>query len=403
MAETTEIKLIRYQPGSAVIVQDSPNPGFFFIVKEGQLSVHSDTTEFTEKELSRFGPGDTFGLVSALTVGRYLGTIHARTEAVLIRVPVELLGQYLHDNRPICLKMLTKYSRELKALDKYLANLNPSGTWDNSPEKLFLDHETYEQLRQPRQAAYALRRFLQYLEDNPDSQGRQYEEAARAKIAERYADVRFAEHTENNFTVPPDGVLLMENEPGHYAYVIKAGSVRVSKLVQGQEFVVAVLGPGEIVGEQSLLENKPYSATAVARERTEVIRLSHTTFMDEAGEAILQKIFESMARRIWFSHQRLTILKVKSPVARMYFFLLSQTKQMRRTGNVAVKFHYTVTDLTRMCGILRVKKETIIDILSDDNVQFQKNAIVVQDAEALEQKALTYKFRSGKFAERLFL
>lgn len=402
MPDTREIKSIRFQPGSAVFVQDSPNPGFFYIVKEGLLSVHSGT-DFTDKELSRFEPGDTFGLVSALTVGRHLGTIQARSEAILIRVPVELLGQYLHSNRQICLKMLSLYSRELKALDKHLANLNPTSSWDNTPEKLYLDHETYESLKYPRLAAYCLRQFVRWVNENPSSRGQQYLEAARQKLDERYASVKFTEHDESNYVIPQEGILLIENEPGRHAFVIKSGSVKVFKLVQGQEFVVAVLGPGEIVGEQSLLENKPYSASVVAKERTEVVRLRRETFMDEAGDAILQKIFESLARRIWFSHQRLAILKVKSPVARLYFFLLSQTKQMRRTGNVAVKFFYSITDLTRMCGLLKVKKETISDILNDDNVAFQKNAILVHDAEELEKKALTYKYRSGKDAERLFL
>ncbi len=394
--------MVRFQPGSAVFVQDSPNPGFFYIVKEGLLTVHSGTS-FTDKELTRFEPGDTFGLVSALTVGRHLGTIQARTESVLIRVPVELLGQYLHRNREICLKMLALYSRELKALDKHIANLNPTSSWDNTPEKLFLDHQTYANLQQPRLAAYALRQFILWVENNPGSPGEQYLEAARKIWAEQYANEKFPDQENNNYSIPPEGILLVENEPGHYAYVIKAGSVKVFKLVQGHEFVLAVLGPGEIVGEQSLLENKPYAASAVAKERTEVVRLSRDTFMDEAGEAVLQKMFESLARRIWFSHQRIAILKVKVPVARLYFFLLSQTRQMRRTGNVAVKFSFSLADLSRMCGLLRVKQESIADILADENIVFQKNCIIVQDAEALEKKALGYKLRSGKDAERLFL
>lgn len=402
MADNRDIKSIRYQPGSAVFVQDSPNPGFFYIVKEGQFGVHSGT-DFSDKELSRFDPGDTFGLVSALTVGRHLGTIQARTEATLIRVPVELLGEYLHSNRSICLKMLSLYSRELKALDKYLANLNPTSQWDNTPEKLYVDHKAYEDLKYPRLAAYALRKFVDWVEANPGSHGEQFLDAARKKLAASYADVKFMEHQENHFTLPAEAILLIENEPGHHAFVVKSGSVRVFKLVQGHEFVVAVLGPGEIVGEQSLLENKPYGATAVTREKTEVIRLRPETFMDDAGDAILQKMFESLARRIWFSHQRLAILRVKSPVARLYFFLLSQTKQWRRTGNVAVRFSYSLPDLARMCGVLKVKKESIADILNDDNIVLQKNAILIHDTEALEQKALTYKFRSGKEAERLFL
>jgi CRP/FNR family cyclic AMP-dependent transcriptional regulator len=54
--------------------------------------------------------------------------------------------------------------------------------------------------------------------------------------------------------------LMVEDEPGREAFIIAEGTADV--LVRGS--VVATAGPGALVGEMSLLDNQPRSATVVA-------------------------------------------------------------------------------------------------------------------------------------------
>ncbi len=402
---TTETKVLNFQAGSTVVVQGSPNQGYFYIVREGNLTVHSGV-QFLDKELSRFEKGDTFGLVSALTTGQHLGTIHSQTNSSLIRVPISSLGDFLREHREICLKLLNFYSKELKALDKHLANLNSQSSWDNRPEKLYLDHQTYKRLNATRYAGYSLARFVEWVDENPDSPGREYLPAAKESLAGEFGGLSFPKARENKFEMPAGEIVFIENEPSEFAYIILEGSVKVTKLVHDKEFVVAVLGPGEIVGELSLLDNKPYSASAVCKEKTSFMRLSRGTFIQDCGAAILQKIFESMARRIWFSHQRLAILKVEDPCARMYFFLLSLHRNVYRLNTVNMRtnyeFHFSVEDLRRMCGLLKVKAERLEDFYNDANIKRGKNNILILDVGELENRVLKYKPRAGKDLDNLF-
>jgi CRP-like cAMP-binding protein len=57
-------------------------------------------------------------------------------------------------------------------------------------------------------------------------------------------------------------VLFREGDAGHELYLIREGSVVVSKLVTGRvEQVLARMGAGEIFGEMSLFDEAPRSAT----------------------------------------------------------------------------------------------------------------------------------------------
>ena len=60
-------------------------------------------------------------------------------------------------------------------------------------------------------------------------------------------------------------VLLREGEPGEEMFVVRRGTVLVSKAVTGPvEQVLARMGPGDFFGEMSLFDREPRSATIQA-------------------------------------------------------------------------------------------------------------------------------------------
>jgi len=65
---------------------------------------------------------------------------------------------------------------------------------------------------------------------------------------------------------PKGSCIMREGEPGDGAYVIDAGEVRVEARAQSGalEHELCYLGPGELLGEFSLLDGLPRSATAIA-------------------------------------------------------------------------------------------------------------------------------------------
>lgn len=67
-------------------------------------------------------------------------------------------------------------------------------------------------------------------------------------------------------------VLFRAGEIGQEMYVVRSGAVRIVMRSQGGiEKTLAVLGPGEFVGEMSVLTNQPRSATAIIEEDAELL------------------------------------------------------------------------------------------------------------------------------------
>lgn len=69
-------------------------------------------------------------------------------------------------------------------------------------------------------------------------------------------------------------VLFRDGDPGQELFVIREGSVVVSKPVLGRiEQVLARLGPGDFFGEMSLFDRSPRSATVQAETETVLLCL----------------------------------------------------------------------------------------------------------------------------------
>lgn len=73
--------------------------------------------------------------------------------------------------------------------------------------------------------------------------------------------------------------LMQQGEPSHDLYVLVDGRVRVVMTTsQGDELLLAVLGAGTTVGELSVLDGRPRSATVYALEPVAALRVGAKAF-----------------------------------------------------------------------------------------------------------------------------
>lgn len=76
-------------------------------------------------------------------------------------------------------------------------------------------------------------------------------------------------------------VLMTEGETGECMYFIESGSVKIFiSDEQGSELTLFVEGPGSYIGEISLLDDAPRTASAITLENTRVLIISKTVFLE---------------------------------------------------------------------------------------------------------------------------
>ena len=97
----------------------------------------------------------------------------------------------------------------------------------------------------------------------------------------------------------PDEVIFREGTVGDTLFIIKKGSVRVSKLDDGkQEKVLAILNAGDHFGEIALVDHQTRSATIIANEETELIQIKDEDFnrLLEEDKEIALKFYRTFVK-----------------------------------------------------------------------------------------------------------
>ncbi len=102
----------------------------------------------------------------------------------------------------------------------------------------------------------------------------------------------------------PGEIVFHENEPGAGLYIIRRGSIKLTKKSGAGEAEVAVLKNGEFFGELALLDESPRSATATAGEKTQILGFFRPDFLNllstepKLGAKVLLKLSQILAMRL---------------------------------------------------------------------------------------------------------
>ncbi|MCB1503196.1 MAG: cyclic nucleotide-binding domain-containing protein [Bauldia sp.] len=89
-------------------------------------------------------------------------------------------------------------------------------------------------------------------------------------------------------------VLMREGEPGNSLLVIASGDVSIT--VAGRSQTVATLGPGDVVGEMSLLAGAPRSATVAALRPVVAYRIGKAQLQPILGHS--PSLYERFAEMV---------------------------------------------------------------------------------------------------------
>jgi len=95
-------------------------------------------------------------------------------------------------------------------------------------------------------------------------------------------------------------LVFAEGDIADCAYVVESGEVEISTRIQGIMRCIAVIGPGDLLGEMGLVDDEPRSATAVATtdSRLTIISRNELTERLETADPVLRLLLDVAVKRL---------------------------------------------------------------------------------------------------------
>jgi CRP-like cAMP-binding protein len=102
--------------------------------------------------------------------------------------------------------------------------------------------------------------------------------------------------TEEYQSFAPGRIIFQEGEPGDNLYVVAEGQV---DLVVGDR-ILETVGPGSILGELAMIDDKPRSASAIARTACQLVPVTRQHFLAliQRRPAFALQVMRVMADRL---------------------------------------------------------------------------------------------------------
>ncbi len=188
-------------------------------------------------------------------------------------------------------------------------------------------------------------------------------------------------------------VLFNEGERGDRLYVITEGKMKLGHTsTDGRESLLAVLGPAELLGELSLFDPGPRTATATALTETSLMGLGHAalrpwlTGRPEVAEALLQ----ALAQRLRRTNDQMADLVFSDVPGRVAKTLLDLGEKFGRPlpDGVHVTHDMTQEELAQLVGASReTVNKALADFAARGWIRLESRSVVLIDPERLDRRS----------------
>lgn len=182
--------------------------------------------------------------------------------------------------------------------------------------------------------------------------------------------------------------IFSEGDIGDALYIVMSGSVFVTvSSAEGVETILAVLGPGECLGELSLLDGQPRSATASVAMDAETLVVSRQSFQRWLAEhpgasAALLRTLSMRIRRTNKSLADRSALDLPHRLAKQ-LLLLHEDMAVGTTGG-SVPIRVTQQQLAEMLGATReAVNKSLREFVNVGWVEIGRGSITLHDREAI--------------------
>lgn len=187
--------------------------------------------------------------------------------------------------------------------------------------------------------------------------------------------------------------LFTEGDPGDRLYLVLDGKIKLGHSSRdGRENLLAILGPGELLGELTLFEPGERTATATAVATSRLAELRHDQFMAllDHRPALAKHMLRELAIRLRRTNEALADLVFSDVPGRVAKALLDLAERFGEDTPEGLRVAHDLTqeELAQLVGASReTVNKSLADFISRGWIRLEGRAVLILDVARLQRRA----------------
>jgi len=153
---------------------------------------------------------------------------------------------------------------------------------------------------------------------------------------------------------PRHTLVVQEGDPGEHFFLLRKGRAKVYHgNPDGREVILALLGPGDFLGEMALIDDEPCSASVMTLEESEFVSIGKNEFQKllASSQDMTVKLLKVLSKRLREADQQIKSLALNDVRARVQQVLRSLATP--EGGELVIPARLTHKDIAAMVGASR--------------------------------------------------
>jgi CRP-like cAMP-binding protein len=192
--------------------------------------------------------------------------------------------------------------------------------------------------------------------------------------------------------VPEKQVIYFSDDEAKHIFILKKGKVKISRLSEdGKEIILGILGPGEVFGELSLIDQSKRDEMAIVTENALVCKIStpHFEKLMEQNRILNFQVTKFIGLRLKKIQNRLGNIIFKTSEQRIRSFIKEMAHDFGRNisgekGQWEIRLRLTHQEVGKLTAASRQTVTTVFNDLEKNNIiSYSRNRILVKNIERL--------------------
>jgi CRP-like cAMP-binding protein len=187
--------------------------------------------------------------------------------------------------------------------------------------------------------------------------------------------------------------LFHERQAGDRVLVLLSGCVKLSCLSnEGKEVVLAIRGPGDLVGELSAIDGEPRSATAIALEPVEALSMSASDFKAflSGNPRVALSLVAMLGRRLRDADRKRVEFAAEDTLTRVAARIVELSERFGDEAARGLEIDLPISQ-EELAGWTGCSRDSVVKALQAMRglgwIETERRRIIVRDVDSLRSRA----------------